>query len=305
MFAVENLSLKPEGAKRQKIEPEIDGSSSSSSSSSCGHWYVLHGVCTGCESTVEKRQGRAFDYLCDGLQLSHEAVALTKHHITRFSCLNEKKLHLVLDLDHTLIHTVRVSKLSESDKYLLEETTRRQDLWKIKLQGDDLIEYLLKLRPFVRGFLEEANEMFTMHAYTMGTRVYAKAILEVLDPKQIYFGERLITRDESPYMKTLDLVLADERGVVIVDDNPDVWIDHKINLVEISGYYYFRMNNKQHSKPCKKIDESESDGGLANVLKLLKEVHFGFFRVDDELESKDVRLLLQEIEFNRLNHYLQ
>jgi RNA polymerase II C-terminal domain phosphatase-like 3/4 len=46
-----------------------------------------------------------------------------------------------------------------------------------------------------------------------------------------------------------------------------------------------------------KTDESESEGGLANVLKLLKEVHQRFFRVEEELESKDVRSLLQEIDF--------
>ncbi|CAN6997351.1 unnamed protein product [Brassica oleracea var. botrytis] len=146
--------------------------------------------------------------------------------------------------------------------------------------------------------------MFTMYAYTMGNRDYSKFILDVIDPKQIYFGERVITRDESPYMKTLDLVLAHERGVVIVDDTRDVWPDHKRNLIEISRYKHFRMNNSRHSKPYseEKTDESESSGGLADVSKLLKEVHCEFFRVanEKEFESKDVRLLLQEIKFNRV-----
>ncbi|KAF8081752.1 hypothetical protein N665_0868s0008 [Sinapis alba] len=290
MSVVENLSLEPR-TKRQRIETVIN----TSSSSRCRHWFVRYGICTTCKSTVDKGQGRAFDYLSHGLQLSHEAVAVTKHLTTLVSCSNEKKLHLVLDLDHTLLHTTRAPRLTEAEKYLIEE----------KAPGDPMV-FLTKLRPFLGEFLKAANEMFTMYAYTMGNRDYAKFILDLIDPKHIYFGERVITRDESPYMKTLDLVLAHERGVVIVDDTRDVWPDHKRNLIEISRYKYFRMNNSQHSKPYseEKTDESEYNGGLANVLKLLKDVHCAFFRVanEKELESKDVRLLLQEIEFNRVGN---
>ncbi|ESQ47935.1 hypothetical protein EUTSA_v10022155mg [Eutrema salsugineum] len=268
MALIDNFSLEPK-PKRQKIDNNNEFSSSSTSSS-CGHCWVCYGVCTACKSTVDNRQGRSFDYLFDGLQLSHDAVALTKRLVTKLSCLNEKKLHLVLDLDHTLLHTIRVSSLTEAEKYLIEEagSNTRDDLRKLKAKGDPM-EYLTKLRPFVRDFLKEANEMFTMYVYTKGNRDYAKAILDVIDPKQIYFGKRVITRDESPYTKTLDLVLADERGVVIVDDTRDVWIDHKSNLVEISKYRYFRMNRKE-SKPYseEKIDESENDGGLANVFEI-------------------------------------
>ncbi|CAA7036572.1 unnamed protein product [Microthlaspi erraticum] len=298
MYVVENISLEPR-AKRQKL----NDSSSSSSRVSCGHWYVHYGICTARKSSVDKRRGRRFDYLFDGLQLSHEAVALTKRVTTIVSCLNEKKLYLVLDLDHTLVHTSRVSSFSEAEKYLIEEANSktRGDLWKMSSQGDPMA-LLTKLRPFLGDFLKEANEMFTMYVYTMGNRDYADAVLKMIDPEKIYFGERVITKDESPYMKTLDLVLADERGVLIVDDSRDVWIDHKSNLVEISKYNYFRMNS-QESKTFseEKTDESVNDGGLANVLKLLKEVHCGFFRDKEELESKDVRMLLQEIEFNRVD----
>ncbi|KAG2294418.1 hypothetical protein Bca52824_041087 [Brassica carinata] len=288
MSVVENLSLEPR-AKRQRTEPVINTSSYLPSSRICRHWFVRYGICTTCKSTVDKSQSRAFDYLSHGLQLSHEASLVP----------TRKKLHLVLDLDHTLLHTTRIPRLTQAEKYLIEEagSNTRDDLYKWKAPGDPMV-FLTKLRPFVREFLKEANEMFTMYAYTMGNRDYSKFILDVIDPKQIYFGERVITRDESPYMKTLDLVLAHERGVVIVDDTRDVWPDHKRNLIEISRYKYFRMNSR-HSKPYseEKTDESESTGGLADVSKLLKEVHCEFFRVanEKEFESKDVRLLLQEI----------
>ncbi|VYS52071.1 unnamed protein product [Arabidopsis thaliana] len=268
------------------------------SSSCCGHWYVFQGICIGCKSKVHKSQFRKFDYIFKGLQLSNEAVALTKSLTTKHSCLNEKKLHLVLDLDHTLLHSKLVSNLSQAERYLIQEASSRtrEDLWKFRPIGLP-IDRLIKLRPFVRDFLKEANEMFTMFVYTMGSRIYAKAILEMIDPKKLYFGNRVITKDESPRMKTLNLVLAEERGVVIVDDTRDIWPHHKNNLIQIRKYKYFRRSGlDSNSYSEKKTDEGENDGGLANVLKLLREVHRRFFivEVEEVLESMDVRSLLKE-----------
>ncbi|CAH8328942.1 unnamed protein product [Eruca vesicaria subsp. sativa] len=293
MSIVETLSLEP-NPKRQKIEPMFNDSLS------CVHSFARHGVCTACNSMIEKRHFRSFHYYSDGLQISHDALALTKRVTTKFSCMSDKKLHLVLDLDHTLVHTTIVTSLTETEKYLIQEAGSRHDLWLLK-SDDDPVEHFIKLRPFVLDFLKEAHKIFNMYVYTMGNRCYAESVLELIDPRRIYFGKRVITREESPYMKTLDLVLADERGVVIVDDTRDVWPDHKSNLIEISRYNYFRMSNKQCSRAYseERIDESECNGGLVNVLRLLKEVHCGFFSVKEELESKDVRLLLQEIEFSR------
>ncbi|CAN7000358.1 unnamed protein product [Brassica rapa subsp. trilocularis] len=287
MSILETLSLEP-NPKRQKLEPV---SNDSLSSTTCLHSFACHGVCTACNSMVEKRHFRSFHYFSDGLQIRHEALALAKRLTTKFYCTGEKKLHLVLDLDHTLVHTTSVPSLTEAEKYLIQEAGSRHDLWLLK-SDEDPVERLVKLRPFVHDFLREAHKMFKMYVYTKGNRYYAESVLEMIDPRRIYFGRRVITREESPYFKTLDLVLADERGVVIVDDTRDVWPDHKSNLVEISSYEYFRMSNGQCSKPYseERVDESECNGGLVNVLRLLKEVHCGFFRVKEDLESKDVRL---------------
>ncbi|ESQ43058.1 hypothetical protein EUTSA_v10014191mg [Eutrema salsugineum] len=300
MSLIQNHSLEPQ-SKRRKLQQETNYSSSSSSTN-CGHFFVRYGICCNCRSTVGKHEGRAFDYLVDGLQLSHEAIAVTKLLTTHVTCLNDKKLHLVLDLDHTLLHTVMVSMLSEEEKYIIGEVGSREDLW--RFNGGHSSEFLIKLRPFLQEFLKEANEMFNMYVYTMGSRDYAKTVLKLIDPKRVYFGDRVITREESPYVKTLDLVLADECGVVIVDDTPQVWPDHKRNLLEITKYKYFRDKTRsdvEYSKSYaeEKRDESHKDGSLANVLKVLKEVHERFFKdgVEKELKNdpKDVRLLLHDL----------
>ncbi|CAL9243506.1 unnamed protein product [Arabidopsis halleri] len=295
----QNLSLEPK-SKRRKIDSEIN-SSSSSSSNNCGHFFVRYGICCNCRSNVERHGGRAFDYLVDGLELSDVAVKVIKRVTTQITCFYDKKLHLVLDLDHTLLHTVMVSNLSKEETYLIGEADSREDLW--KFNGGYSSEFLIKLRPYVHEFLKEANEMFSMYVYTMGDRDYAKNVLKLIDPEKIYFGHRVITRNESPYIKTLDLVLADECGVVIVDDTPHVWPDHKRNLLEITKYNYFSDKTRRDVKYTKsyaeeKRDEGRNDGSLANVLKVIKEVYEGFFSggVEKELDidSKDVRLLLHD-----------
>ncbi|CAH8353175.1 unnamed protein product [Eruca vesicaria subsp. sativa] len=202
--------------------------------------------------------------------------------------LSKKKLHLVLDLDHTLLHSISVSKLSQKERYLIKEADSR------RFDKSNPEYLMIKLRPFLHEFLKEANKLFTMHVYTMGSYVYAKNVLSLIDPDKIYFGDRVITKEKSPpNKKTLDLISADQRRVVIVDNTSSVWPQHKPNLLEIAKYIYFRdgmMKSKEESYAEKKIDESRSDGALSNVLKILQKAHTRF----QELESDDLRLLIRD-----------
>ncbi|CAH8260570.1 unnamed protein product [Arabidopsis lyrata] len=256
--------------------------SSSSSSSNCSHLFVRHGICFTCKTKVSYVEGRAFDYLFSGLRLSHEAVSFTKQLTTLVSVYGHKKLHLlVLDLDHTLIHSMKTLNLSNAEKYLIKEekSGSRKDLRKYN-------DRLVKFRPFVEEFLKEANKLFTMTAYTRGGSTYAKAVVRMLDPNKIYFGDRIITRKESPDLKTLDLVLADERGIR--------------NLLEITSYFYFKNDHRnimrsRLSYAERKTDESRTKRALVKLLKFLKEVHNGFFTcgLEEQLDIKDVRYLIK------------
>ncbi|EOA36686.1 hypothetical protein CARUB_v10012069mg, partial [Capsella rubella] len=197
--------------------------------------------------------------------------------------LQEKKLHLVLDLDHTLVHSRLVSDLFIKEKYLLEETDSRLDLWRCNVPSH--YEYLIKLRPYVHEFLLEANKLFTMHVYTLRSSSYVKTVLKLIDPDNVYFGHRVVRKGASPYYKTLDLVLADKRRVLIVDSF-DVWPYDKRNLYQITEYRYFRkLRARSESYAEQKKDESRSKGSLANVLKFLQDVHKIF---KEELDCKDV-----------------
>jgi len=91
--------------------------------------------------------------------------------------------------------------------------------------------------------------------------------------KKIYFGDRVLAREQSPYEKTLDLLAVDERRVVIVDDAIDIWPHHNRNLLQISKYIYFSVGIELLINIAEdKIDESRSNGSLAH--KRFKKVSF-------------------------------
>ncbi|VFQ78904.1 unnamed protein product [Cuscuta campestris] len=82
------------------------------------------------------------------------------------SLLGRKKLHLVLDLDHTLVHCVPVSKLTVQDSANVEMM-----MIKNPAAGDTHLldggALVLKLRPGVRSFLEKASTMFDLSIYIL------------------------------------------------------------------------------------------------------------------------------------------
>lgn len=81
-----------------------------------------------------------------------------------------------------------------------------------------------KLRPFVRKFLKEANELFDMYVCTLGKRKCALEIVKWLDPADIYFKTKVISREDCTLanQKSLDVMLLKKAATIIVDDTPEV-----------------------------------------------------------------------------------
>lgn len=281
----------------------------------CIHDVVQYGLCCQCFSAVDtRRQARIpFNCLANGVELRPEFVGTVKRQVWMES-LEEKRLTLVLGLHGTLYDSRRVSMLSEGEKYLTGEVNSRSDLWRSNKVFSDHSEALCKLRPFAHEFLREANKLYKIHVFELCNPEQAQEVISLLDPHGTYIGKRIITNRDSE-MKNLDLVLADERGVVILDDRHVYWWpDDDKNLLQIVPYHYFKRD-KNNTLIMKLVglfkktvdidigksdpksyaedrgDEAAVDGGLANALELLKEVHNKFFNEEDE-HSRDVRVLL-------------
>lgn len=180
-----------------------------------------------------------------------------------------KKLSLIVDLDQTIIQATVDPTVGE---WLTDEANPNHealsDVVKFQLAADGSqiktspsssasgskdpqgCWYYLKPRPGLKEFLQEANKKYEMHIYTMGTRSYAECVCEAIDPDGMYFGGRILTRDESGSLtqKSLNrLFPCDTSMVVIIDDRADVW-GWSPNLLKVvpcecNLFFFFSLYN--------------------------------------------------------------
>ncbi|XP_073220139.1 RNA polymerase II C-terminal domain phosphatase-like 4 isoform X2 [Cicer arietinum] len=285
----------------------------------CTHPGSFGDMCIRCGQKLDGESGVTFGYIHKGLRLHDEEISrLRDTDMKKF--LFHKKLYLVLDLDHTLLNTTLLAHLSSEELHLLNETDSLEDVAKGSLFKLEHMHMMTKLRPFVRTFLKEASEMFEMYIYTMGDRPYALEMAKLLDPKKEYFNAKVISRDDGTqkHQKGLDIVLGQESAVLILDDTENAWMKHKNNLILMERYHFFASSCRQFGFNCRslaetKSDENETDGALARILKVLKQVHCTFFdKLQGDLADRDVRQVLSSLRsevlsgcvvvFSRINH---
>ncbi|KAI3923045.1 hypothetical protein MKW92_006976 [Papaver armeniacum] len=204
----------------------------------------------------------------------------------RRSLLRREKLCLVLDLDHTLLHSVKISDVSLDEQDYLNgksglitcmKTVGRHSLYNHRGR-------YTRLRPYVRDFLEQACQKFELYVYTKGERWYAKEVVRLIDPKN---DSTVRNR------KNLDVVLgANATNTVIIDDTESVWKEHKDNIIRINKFNYFSSRSGGGHRLNMDNDElDEDDGALKRMLEVLQRVHEKFF---EEFPAKtDVRPVLQ------------
>ena len=160
--------------------------------------------------------------------------------------LASRKLSLVVDLDQTIIHATVDPTVADWQKD--SENPNHDAVKDVRsfLLKDDGPEkkgcwYYIKLRPYLKEFLENVSKIYELHIYTMGTRAYAKNIADIIDPQHKIFGDRILSRDESGSMTAKNLQRlfpVDTKMVVIIDDRGDVW-KWSPNLIKVTPYDFF------------------------------------------------------------------
>ncbi|KAI3880781.1 hypothetical protein MKX03_034682 [Papaver bracteatum] len=154
-----------------------------------------------------------------------------------------------------------------------------------------------RLRPYVRDFLEQVYDKFELYVYTMGERLYAEEVVRLIDPKSVYFENKVISKDDSTNRnrKNLDVVLgANATNTVIIDDTESVWKEHKDNMIRINKFNYFSSRNGGGHRLNMDNDElDEDDGALKRILEVLQRVHEKFF--EEFPDNTDIRPVLKAV----------
>ncbi|KAL6558659.1 hypothetical protein OROMI_019009 [Orobanche minor] len=284
--------------KRHKLDiPEEITTVSCSGKSICPHPGVLAGMCWICGQNMDVDYGIPFRYIHKDLRLSVNEIARRREEELK-KLLRRRKLYLVLDLDHTLLNSVCLPEVTVGEEYLNVERDALPDSLRGSLHRLDWMNMITKLRPFVHSFLKEASNLFEMYIYTMGERSYALEMAKLLDPDNAYFNGKVISQGDctTKHQKSLDVLLGQESAVLILDDTETVWKNDKHNLILMERYHFFAASCKPFKSLSQlKVDESESKGALAAILKVLQRIHTSFFHDLEAHQNKADVLVCQDV----------
>ncbi|KAG7397355.1 RNA polymerase II [Phytophthora boehmeriae] len=251
--------------------------------------YCIHPVrngrtCLMCLAVVDEEENEDMESVN---VVSHgQVIRLNMEEAKKFDSdnirrqLGAKKLSLVLDLDHTLLHAVRVDDV-------VDEIKKTDDIYFFFIPGLSQ-QHVVKLRPGLTDFLSELSVLYDLFIYTHGTRLYAEQIVKIIDPDETFFKNRIVARTDTPDMlhKSLKLLFpsCDDSMILVLDDRIDVWKENEGNVFLIEPYHYFKCTseiNNASGRGVAGLDDSESedseDRHLAQTTTVLKRVHEVFY----------------------------
>jgi CTD small phosphatase-like protein 2 len=178
----------------------------------------------------------------------------------------ESDLVVVLDMDECLIHSKFLS--DQAVKYAHQTRQERWvkrdlqppsvDSFHIKLPDGDLVH--VNQRPHLRSFIDHVTDRYETHIFTAAMEVYAKPVLDMLDPYGTKFSRRwyrdsCVQTKEGAYVKNLGVLQKNEARIVLVDNNPLSFLTHPRNGILVSSFY-----------------DDPQDKSLLAVLQLLEEL---------------------------------
>ncbi|ETW06719.1 hypothetical protein, variant 1 [Aphanomyces invadans] len=236
------------------------------------------------------------------MQVSHsQAKKLDSDNITRM--LKSAKLTLVLDLDHTLLHAVRLEDVVDSiDSY--------DDVLHFEIPGIPT-PHVLKLRPGLATFLANLSAMYELCIYTHGTRKYAEKIADIIDPTRKLFNGRIISRSDTPDIGHKDLKFlfpsCDDSMIIILDDRVDVWRKNYENVFIIEAFHFFNTRAELNNASGGKDSAGgirilpKGDTHLEKTFRVLQAAHARFYQAgaDEEAQlrnqGRSVKRILYEL----------
>lgn len=146
---------------------------------------------------------------------SHALGSILCPRVAKCSAEDKGGLHVVLDLDATLLAAMRAkdfnaSSLKNESEYPPDIIAEKRVVW---------------LRPHVRRFLEEASQLATLYIFTAGDRAHADEMVRILDPEGKYFSAGRIEARDSECMrcgwgKDISGFGVPMERIILIDDMP-------------------------------------------------------------------------------------
>lgn len=218
-------------------------------------------MCASCGKTFEKNDELdSTAVLTGGLQLQLSAAEAERVEQSKLKTLHsQRKLGLILDIDHTILHATQVPTIPSSEimqKYELDSIA-------VCVDGVHMQSHLIKLRPHLRQFLKRVSALFELSINTAGTRNYAEKVVQLIDPDSTLFRRRIVSRSDgvdqqatAGLEKSLARTYVGDSSdlAVILDDREDVWKGQQSQqLLLVKPFLYFQgareVNNSSGQAP--------------------------------------------------------
>ncbi|XP_076906192.1 uncharacterized protein LOC143562194 [Bidens hawaiensis] len=139
-----------------------------------------------------------------------------------------KTVTLVLDLDETLVHSS------------LEHCDDADFTFPIVVDFKEHTVYV-KQRPHLKDFLKRVSEMFQVMIFTASQSIYAKPLLDILDPDGKIISHRAYrescTFEDGSHTKDLTVLGVDLAKVAIIDNYPQVFRLQVNNGIPIKSWF--------------------------------------------------------------------
>ncbi|KAI2499120.1 phosphatase [Fragilaria crotonensis] len=166
----------------------------------------------------------------------------------------ESDLVVVLDMDECLIHskflTDKATRYAHQIQSQQQQDQATDDLqmkdenivetFELMLPDGDLVQ--VHQRPHLHEFLHHVSERFETHIFTAAMEVYAKPVLDRLDPTRTKFTRRwyrdsCVRTKDGAYVKNLGVLQKNEARIVLVDNNPLSFLANPSNGILVKSFY--------------------------------------------------------------------
>ncbi|KAI7865070.1 NLI interacting factor [Spinellus fusiger] len=143
---------------------------------------------------------------------------------------------LILDLDETLVHSVRLG--SQESKNTVSASVKHKT---IEVQSDrQSLLYEVYKRPHVDFFLKTISQWYKVVIYTASMADYANPVIDWLDQNQNiisqrYFRQACVMQD-GQFLKDISLAEPDLAKVCLVDNSPAAFGLFQENGIPLPGW---------------------------------------------------------------------
>jgi len=192
----------------------------------------------------------------------HQFLNDKNEDVNRKSRTYESDLVVVLDMDECLIHSHflegpgdeyahQVKRKASSSSTSDATANKTLDTFEITLPDGERV--IVHERPYLHEFLEEVSSKYETHIFTAAMEVYAKPVLEVLDPdgkmfSGIWYRDSCqLDSNVGAYIKNLGLLCESASSekerqqrlnrTVLVDNNPLSFLANPEHGILVSSFY--------------------------------------------------------------------